>query len=334
MKEKDIAYIKILQYVNEKGKVKFGGKGGIYESFDMIPNDDGAYENKGNWPFSSRSLARYIDELCEIGLLKCNGKGLERTFSINEDKYSFNLKIKSKDISSILSVFISKNQMELFDKISSFRNNSKNFLPIYNADKVNKFMKRINIPYENVKENEPIETLIKEAICDSKIIDVAYKSKIYTIIPLAIVKSLDKNKKYLFYLRKKKIGQPFDLMNIKDIDIKESINIENSERLKEIEHRWDIDGGNKTIVKILFFNEDNVIISVKRDIIGRSAYELIKVDDGYLYTDTVEGINDFKRWVRKYSQKCIVIEPESLRNEILNSNKQKLSRYGEETYGS
>lgn len=67
MKNKDIAFLKIIQYIISNKNVS---RGEIYSYFDIIPDGKGGYKNNGKWPFEQRSLSRYIDELESLEIIK------------------------------------------------------------------------------------------------------------------------------------------------------------------------------------------------------------------------------------------------------------------------
>lgn len=79
-------------------------------------------------------------------------------------------------------------------------------------------------------------------------------------------------------------------------------------------------------VKIRFYNEANVWNKVKKELANRTNGKLYE-QDGYLYyEDTVYGISKFRSWIYGYGSSAIVIEPVSLREQIIESLKIRKQR--------
>ncbi len=89
--------------------------------------------------------------------------------------------------------------------------------------------------------------------------------------------------------------------------------------LSRAPHVWGMDfNGSPEHVKIRFYHEANVWKKVRKDLSYRQGklYE----EDGYLYyEDTVYGIEKLKTWILGYGRSAIVLEPESLRRQIMDS---------------
>ena len=82
-------------------------------------------------------------------------------------------------------------------------------------------------------------------------------------------------------------------------------------------------------VKIRFYNEANVWDKVRKDLSCRSNGMLEEKKEGdhvYLYyEDTVYGISKLKSWILGYGSSAVVLEPASLRQEIIDSLKARLA---------
>ena len=57
----------------------------------------------------------------------------------------------------------------------------------------------------------------------------------------------------------------------------------------------------------------------------------IFLPESIIYTDTISGLPDFKRYLRKFGKNAHVLEPDSLKKEMEESVEKALSRYEEET---
>ena len=314
MKNKDIAFLKIIQYIISNKNVS---RGEIYSYFDIIPDGKGGYKNNGKWPFEQRSLSRYIDELESLEIIK---KNESNSYSINDEKFIDNNNNKeNKLLEQLLYVLLQSRELELFNQIGNIANKK------INEEYVNKIINAIDIPFEEVKIDETIEEKIKLAICNSEKIEIQYKNKKYNIIPVAIVKNMNKNKKYLFYLERRKLAHPFELSNIRSVKILNKKDFQKEKYIEEIERRWDIDGGNPQEVEVLFF--DKAISRLNEELSEERKKKLQKTEEGYMFKDTIDGINDFKKWIKTFGDECIILKPEKLRDEIINDYNLKEERY-------
>lgn len=84
-------------------------------------------------------------------------------------------------------------------------------------------------------------------------------------------------------------------------------------------------------IKVRFYQEANVWTKVKRDLSFRKNGKLYEKDGFLYYEDTVRGILSFKRWIFSYGSSAIVLKPESLRKEIIDSLKEREMYYSRAT---
>ena len=54
-------------------------------------------------------------------------------------------------------------------------------------------------------------------------------------------------------------------------------------------------------------------------------------NESIIYTDSISGLPDFKRYLKKFGKNAHVLEPDSLKKEMEESVEKALSRYEEET---
>lgn len=72
----------------------------------------------------------------------------------------------------------------------------------------------------------------------------------------------------------------------------------------------------------------NIIAKIRNDIRYRSdTCKFYQDDNCYYYEDDIVGLPEFQRWIRGYGSSIVVIEPEELRNEIVNRAHKMLSYY-------
>jgi predicted DNA-binding transcriptional regulator YafY len=72
----------------------------------------------------------------------------------------------------------------------------------------------------------------------------------------------------------------------------------------------------------------NIISKIKSDISFRSeTCKFYQMNNFYYYEDDIIGMDEFQRWVRGYGSSIIVIEPTSLKNNIVKRAKETLELY-------
>lgn len=76
-------------------------------------------------------------------------------------------------------------------------------------------------------------------------------------------------------------------------------------------------------VKVRFYNEANVWEKVRQELAYRTNGKLYEEDGFLYYEDTVYGIRNFQSWIYRYGSSAIVLEPLSLRQNIINSLKER-----------
>ncbi len=79
-------------------------------------------------------------------------------------------------------------------------------------------------------------------------------------------------------------------------------------------------------VKVKFYNEANVWSKVKQELACRTKGQLYENNGFLYYEDTVYGISKFRSWIYGFGSSAIVLEPESLREHIIASLKERKDR--------
>lgn len=80
-------------------------------------------------------------------------------------------------------------------------------------------------------------------------------------------------------------------------------------------------------VKVKFFNAANVHEKVKKQLACRTNGKLTQKGDWLYYEDKVYGLNRFRSWIYGYGRAAVVLEPESLRNDIMDSLNKRAGYY-------
>lgn len=199
-----------------------------------------------------------------------------------------------------------------------------------------------DIEYKNINGMGMDDNLMKKLICiDSAIrgchvLSVQYKGRSGSlqdmfIEPLAIVFYEFEN---LFYI----MGQYEDKICIYKLD--RIVSVAHSNRGKKtfvrnkdfavekyLENVWGMELGSEVKVKVKFLKEANVGYKVKRDIEYRKNKIIHEFEDYFIYEDTIVGIHSFKSWLRSYGSSVIVLEPQSLRDEMIESARKMYEYY-------
>lgn len=79
-------------------------------------------------------------------------------------------------------------------------------------------------------------------------------------------------------------------------------------------------------VKVRFYNEANTWNKVRNDLSYRTNGSLYEKDGFLYYEDIVYGINSFRTWIYSYGSSAIVLEPQELREQIIQSLKLRQAR--------
>lgn len=175
--------------------------------------------------------------------------------------------------------------------------------------------------------------LIGAAIYEKKVISVKYKNSKNEIneikvFPLALVYYEFENKFFVLGQYDNMLTvyslESFIELKITNINFEDNLNINFNEYLANI---WGMELGKKVNVKIKFVKEANVEEKVKRDLQRRIHKTIEEYDDYFIYSDEIIGINSFKEWLRSFGSSAIVLEPEELKNEIINEAKELLKYY-------
>lgn len=80
-------------------------------------------------------------------------------------------------------------------------------------------------------------------------------------------------------------------------------------------------------VKVKFFNVANVHEKVRKQLACRTNGKLTEKDGCLYYEDKVYGLSRFRSWIYGYGKAAVVLKPESLRKDIINSLKKRVGYY-------
>ncbi len=92
---------------------------------------------------------------------------------------------------------------------------------------------------------------------------------------------------------------------------------------------WGVYAGEPTRVSVRFFDEMNVLARLRAEIADRPSACLTQVDTGvWELVDTVAGLSEFRVWLRSFGSSALVIEPECLRMQLIESAMRMRDMYG------
>ena len=82
----------------------------------------------------------------------------------------------------------------------------------------------------------------------------------------------------------------------------------------------------------IFDNTPNIIPKIKAETSLRKYGKLTKDDIGYIYTDTIIGLDNFRSWLRGYGSSVVVLEPQELADKMKESALNVIKIYTEKNF--
>ena len=236
-------------------------------------------------------------------------------------------------------------------KALAYENSNTVFLPPYEIKysyKLNDYLSYgdfFSIADNNIVFNKDIFEYLKtinSAISNNNFIEIIYENakgetEAYILDPLFISYDAENNDYALLSVIDEKTAI-HKLNTIKDIKIikkekepetAESTNKKYKTHILEIAPNvWGNSFFEEPItVKVVFFNETGVFERVKCDLTQRVNGRLYEKNGLLIYEDTVFGKNAFINWVYSYGSSAVVVEPEDLKTEIIESLKLRKDLY-------
>ena len=176
---------------------------------------------------------------------------------------------------------------------------------------------------------------MQKVIEDGESIRIRYCTKNKDIIaldirPLQLVHIEDEDLYYVVTIYNGNIS-PFRLDRIKGFDVLETeIEKPDLSPLSDLPNMWGMGVSERAHVKILIRNEGRVQEKVKADLKNRTNGQWTKKGSCLIFEDDVIGIGSFKNWLNGYGSSVLVLEPESLREEVIKSAQVRLEKYRKE----
>ena len=175
---------------------------------------------------------------------------------------------------------------------------------------------------------------LEQASWEEQVVELVYRDKKRQVEPLGVIYSYHQDAWYLHaFCRKAQERRTFRLENIQEFRVLEDkfIYPQDFDLRKTYLSAWGIMLNEPVqYVRIKFYDEFNVLSRLKREIAEREQAKLTPLEDGsVLYEDWATGMEEFKVWVRSFGSSAEIIEPQELREKLIESVKQALARYGE-----
>ncbi|MCR4424627.1 MAG: WYL domain-containing protein [Firmicutes bacterium] len=83
---------------------------------------------------------------------------------------------------------------------------------------------------------------------------------------------------------------------------------------------WGVYADEPTRVRVRFYDEMNVIARLRAEVAARPSATLARASDGtYVLADYVSGLSEFRAWLRTFGSSAEVLEPTSLRDQLIES---------------
>jgi len=324
MNKKDIHLVRLISCLIENKKLKLGDKNkDVEHSFYTKYSLGRSGEKEIRLASEKRKIERYVKELYDQDIFqKIDGD----YYVVNPNYLRLSFLHDSSNWKKLAETVLSSGEIDTYVMLRESLNVHKN---IFMDDmKLKRYSNSIRELNYTLRSDKSVIHQINEAIIKSSRILVEYKGKKYSILPICYVISQDGLRTYLYYERKKRLEAPMELQYVRVLKEEEVVKeIDKEKFINQIRNAWDIEIGKSTKVKLLVRRGRegyNDVCDVLKSYLGDAITDR---EDYMVFSGEIFGIDDFKVWLRKYVDVCIVLEPDGLRNEIVNSLRNKIERY-------
>jgi predicted DNA-binding transcriptional regulator YafY len=176
--------------------------------------------------------------------------------------------------------------------------------------------------------NPELFLMIESAILQRRRIAMVYQGKDQELIlgPLGLTYYSRLRCWYLVAQHEEKI-KAFHLNRIQQVKkLQDEFNFPEGFNLKNwFSPRWGMEYGEPFTVKVRFSNRSQTFAKLKKDVAHREC-RLIEEKESILFEDRIIGKNEFIAWVLGFGSAAEVLEPQELREEILERIQEALAR--------
>ena len=330
MRQNELEIMKVIDcLIQHKSLTMSGETKSFYSHFHIKSDGMGGYDDSGS-PIKYKSLQREVKRLCECEIfIKENN-----AYKINPKYVVLEHEQQGKKWREFVHELLENEEWDTYLLVTKYmltKDSGGNYLDESELQTYNRAVKGM---VKHLKANKEVIREINIALENHEGMEIEYKNKCYSIVPICYVISQDSTHSYLYAERKKTLFQPLDLSEIiVKRRYKVGTYIDKEQYLRKIKKIWDIDIQNPVYVKLFYDRkaaEDNYLD--EKEMIE----DLLKMHFGnpsnsskehQIYQGEIYGINDLKVWLRKYSEYCLVIEPEWLQEEFVKALQVKKERY-------
>lgn len=182
--------------------------------------------------------------------------------------------------------------------------------------------------------NELLEK-INQAIYTKTALSICYltnkgKLKFFDFIPLKIAYDATENLYYVLTFDGSPKNYRLDRI-VKLENSKKQLKMPDTSFLEKAPQVWGMNFSceTPTHVKVRFSRSANVEKKVKKELEFRTKKKLSESDEFLYYEDDVYGLSKFKDWILSYGWSAVVLEPQSLQEEIIASYQARKDYYPE-----
>lgn len=174
---------------------------------------------------------------------------------------------------------------------------------------------------------------LRRALLKSRKAQILMKSNngkppvLFEIIPLGVVFHSEKNDWYLVYMHKDDEVRTVNFNQIEQVSVLDKRHNCGEFDMKDyLEHCFDLESPDSYKVKVIFQDYGNIIHKVKRRLAQKSKLKVC--DDGTVeFTDTLSGIENFKKWIFSFGEGARIVEPRWLAEEQIVEWKKLMDHY-------
>lgn len=330
MRKRDMETMMLIDKLIQHKRLKLKGENSFYSCLHIVSKGKKGYDDEKSF-IKYKSVDREVKRLCDARIFLKDSEGY---YSINPEYIVLENQADIDTWRDFLNKLAESGEFETYLLLAKYLHNpdDEKYMDEF---KIQLYQQTVWENLDNLKADKQVIKAINEALDNDWKLDIEYKGDLYSVVPICYVISRDGTRTYLYAVRKKKL-QVFEMQHIKIKGYSESHSLNKEEYKKQVEACWDIDVQNPIWVKILYdrtaaeenyLDDKTELESILKSYFGEPQ---MNSRGQYIYEGEVRGVNDLKAWIRKYSEYCLVVEPQNLRKEIIQGLQKKRERYEDE----
>ncbi|MDD6207427.1 MAG: WYL domain-containing protein [Clostridiales bacterium] len=328
MRRNELEILKVIDCLLQNEKLTLTGeKNSFYANFNIMSDGKGGYDDSKS-PIKYKSLQREVKRLCD-----CN------IFIKEHNEYRINPKYivleqpdKIKEWREFVKKLLESGEYDTYLLVTKYMLGADSFGEYLDETEIQMYHHTVKEAVNSLKADKNVIHSINQAFDEKLGLEIEYKGRDYSVIPICYVVSQDGTRTYLYSERKKTLFQPMDLRYIK-VKRYYKADVDKDKYIEQIRKTWDIDIQDSVYVKLLYdkkaaeddyLDEKEIIENMLESRFGHPTY---RDKENYVYEGEIYGINDLKIWLRTYSEYCFILEPRKLRDEFVEALRIKKERY-------